>query len=99
MKQAFLTGLETTCFDVLGFFYIGFRKGDYFRYLSEFSDGDKRKEQSESSLAAYKDAAADADNLIASHPIRLGLALNFSVFHYEIMNNPVGHSGYKPPAS
>ncbi|XP_071791108.1 14-3-3 protein 2-like [Asterias amurensis] len=63
-------------------------KGDYFRYLSEFSDGDKRKEQSESSLAAYKDAAADADNLIATHPIRLGLALNFSVFHYEIMNNP-----------
>jgi 14-3-3 protein epsilon len=65
------------------------RKGDYFRYLAEFQTGDERKESAQKSMNAYKQATdvASAD-LAPTHPIRLGLALNFSVFYYEILNSP-----------
>ncbi len=65
------------------------RKGDYQRYLAEFATGNDRKEAAENSLVAYK-AASDIAmiELPPTHPIRLGLALNFSVFYYEILNSP-----------
>uniref|UniRef100_A0A5B6Z2B9 Putative 14-3-3-like protein D isoform X2 n=2 Tax=Davidia involucrata TaxID=16924 RepID=A0A5B6Z2B9_DAVIN len=64
-------------------------KGDYYRYLAEFKAGNERKEAADQSLKAYEKAitAAESD-LSPTHPIRLGLALNFSVFYYEIMNSP-----------
>lgn len=64
-------------------------KGDYYRYLAEFKTGNDRKEVADQSLKAYQTASTKAEaDLSPTHPIRLGLALNFSVFYYEIMNSP-----------
>lgn len=66
-----------------------YRKGDYHRYLAEFAVADKRKGSADKSLEAYKNATEVAStDLAPTHPIRLGLALNFSVFYYEILNSP-----------
>lgn len=60
-------------------------KGDYYRYLAEVADESQKGAQVMNSKDAYQDATKTAnENLNATHPVRLGLALNFSVFHYEI---------------
>lgn len=64
-------------------------KGDYYRYLAEVACGEDRKKTIENSQAAYQEAFDISKKAMeASHPIRLGLALNFSVFYYEILNSP-----------
>ncbi|KAG9279525.1 14-3-3 protein zeta/delta [Astyanax mexicanus] len=64
-------------------------KGDYYRYLAEVATGDEKTNIIQKSQEAYQ-AAFDIskDNMQPTHPIRLGLALNFSVFFYEILNSP-----------
>ncbi|GAV59249.1 LOW QUALITY PROTEIN: 14-3-3 domain-containing protein, partial [Cephalotus follicularis] len=62
-------------------------KGDYHRYLAEFKVGDERKSAAEETMFSYKEAQEIAlADLAPTHPIRLGLALNYSVF-YEILNS------------
>ncbi|XP_077405505.1 14-3-3 protein zeta/delta-like [Vanacampus margaritifer] len=64
-------------------------KGDYFRYLAEVACGNKKDEIIKQSQQSYQDALEISHKeMEATHPIRLGLALNFSVFYYEIVNSP-----------
>jgi len=64
-------------------------KGDYYRYLAEVATGETRNAVVEDSQLAYQDAfEISKAKMQPTHPIRLGLALNFSVFFYEILNSP-----------
>ncbi|KAI9503237.1 14-3-3 family protein epsilon [Coemansia spiralis] len=64
-------------------------EGDYYRYLAEFLQSEKRDDAAKSAEGAYNKASEVANTeLPSTHPIRLGLALNFSVFYYEIANSP-----------
>jgi len=65
-------------------------KGDYYRYLAEFlGDGEKKSQVVEGAGKAYKTAFELATtDLTTTNPIRLGLALNYSVFQYEILTAP-----------
>ncbi|XP_054461863.1 14-3-3 protein beta/alpha-B-like [Anoplopoma fimbria] len=64
-------------------------KGDYYRYLAEVASDNDKEETIENSQKAYQAALEiSARDMPPTHPIRLGLALNFSVFYYEIVNSP-----------
>merc|ERR1712060_737539 len=59
--------------------------GDYYRYIAENAKGPLMEEVKQSALKAYEQA--NEITLPPCNPIKLGLALNFSVFHYEVMKN------------
>jgi len=63
-------------------------KGDYYRYFAECVTGEKNKQAGEKAHEAYKKASEKSSALPTTDPIRLGLALNYSVFFYEILNSP-----------
>lgn len=98
LRKEFEAELSAICDDLLGLldtylipaavagearvFYLKM-KGDYHRYYAEIAHGEQQKL---AALEAYKRASEDAmSSLAPTHPIRLGLSLNFSVFYYEIM--------------
>merc|ERR1712110_1314622 len=64
-------------------------KGDYHRYMAEYSTNEARDNAAEEAAAAYKVAEEiAAEHIPTTHPLRLALALNYSVFLYEIANAP-----------
>jgi len=62
-------------------------KGDYNRYHAEFKDEASGKSDSASRADAAYGQALDLakTSLRPAHPIRLGLALNYSVFFHEVL--------------
>ncbi|XP_071952649.1 14-3-3 protein zeta/delta-like isoform X2 [Antedon mediterranea] len=63
-------------------------KGDYYRYQVEVAGEDTKQALTGEARLAYEEANKCANELPTTHPVRLGLALNFSVFYYEIENDP-----------
>lgn len=59
--------------------------GDYYRYIAETAQGEKLESVKREALKAYQEA--QGIELPPCNAIRLGLALNFSVFHYEVMKD------------
>eukprot|EP00794_Sanderia_malayensis_P016604 gene16604-18290_t len=63
-------------------------KGDYYRYLAEVASEEDRNPVVVKSRDSYQEAYdLSKSTMVKTHPIRLGLALNFSVFYYEIVGN------------
>jgi len=95
--------LEDICSDVLGVLdnhliksaenaeskvFYNKMKGDYYRYLAEFANEERKKDLATKGQEAYQASKVAEESLPPTHPIRLGLALNYSVFYYEILNEP-----------
>lgn len=59
--------------------------GDYYRYLAEFVEGKGYDKQAADHYQQAMEVASE--KLAPTNPIRLGLALNFSVCYYEIVKD------------
>ena len=61
--------------------------GDYWRYIAESAQGEKLEQAKAAASQGYADALADG-SLAPCNPTKLGLALNYSVFQYEVLQTP-----------
>ena len=56
--------------------------------MAEYNTGEKRYKAGNNANEAYKSALERAEKCLGvTHPTRLGLALNYSVFQYEIKSD------------
>mmetsp|Transcript_14870 Transcript_14870/g.27497 ORF Transcript_14870/g.27497 Transcript_14870/m.27497 type:complete len:254 (-) Transcript_14870:48-809(-) len=69
-------------------------KGDYYRYEAEYQTAGANRTKygntaAENAQRSYQEATdIAADELPPTNPIKLGLALNYSVFFYEVKSEP-----------
>mmetsp|Transcript_62298 Transcript_62298/g.193079 ORF Transcript_62298/g.193079 Transcript_62298/m.193079 type:complete len:156 (+) Transcript_62298:539-1006(+) len=66
-------------------------KANHWRYIVEFPDGDPGPEAAENARLVYAEVptAAEKDPAV-THMVRLGIALNFSVFRNKVLSDPLG---------
>lgn len=69
------------------FFYL--MKGDYYRFIAEYTSKAGRNKAKQQVLESYQHGLEISEKeLVSTHPTRLKLALNFSVFYHDILNDP-----------
>jgi len=54
--------------------------------MAEFASDAKKRENAEQATQYYQQGLSEAAALPSTHPTRLGLALNYSVFLHEVVN-------------
>ena len=64
-------------------------KADYYRYMAECLPAGKAQKAAEEAYKAYKTANVKAKAFQATNVTRLGLALSYSTFFYEVLNSPM----------
>ncbi|KAJ3214819.1 14-3-3 protein, partial [Clydaea vesicula] len=80
--------IPSTKKDVAALIFFHKMKADYLRYLAEISTEEKKEQLAVLAKLSYTTAADIASTeLPPTHPTRLGLVLNYSVFHYDILNS------------
>jgi len=61
--------------------------GDYYRYLTESNNSADTANNADKYYCEAYEIATGSGGLASTHPIRLGLALNYSVCYYEILKD------------
>ena len=62
-------------------------KGDYYRYISEFAEGNFKIQTKDSASKAFNKAIKISSKLHILNPNRLGLLLNYSLFQNDILKD------------
>ena len=73
-------------------------KADYYRYMAEITHGHKLLINKQNAFNFYKEAYINAKSFDNLNPVKLNVALNYSVFLYEILNKRINAFFYAKEA-